>query len=228
MNLKYHNYYYKDYYKDKYYLPEHLTQTINQILQEHKLRSVLEVGCGPGCLLHFLRSKGYDACGCDISFYAAKESNQVNADAIHLPFKDEGVDSLIAISLIEHLSFADGQSFLQEAKRVIKKNGIIFLVTPNKWSLKSIVFGEKRVHMADPSHIYIYSPYSLSSELKKVEFNNINWTFPFPRDCSLKGWSMPGIIQKNNAPFIRNFINWILISSPAALIRDTFWIFGQK
>lgn len=73
--------------------------------------------------------------------------------------------------------------FLEEAKRVIKKKGIIFLVTPNRRSLKSIIFGAKKMHLADPSHMYFYSPYSLSLELKKIKFDNTRWLFPFPKDC---------------------------------------------
>jgi len=227
-NLEHNAYYTADYYEKRQSLPESLVETIDLFLKEHNLSSVLEIGCGSAFLLRALKAKGYAAYGCDISFHAAKISNQINSNACNLPFKDESLDSLIAISLIEHLSLEDARRFLKEARRVIKNKGIIFLVTPNKASLKSILFGYKRMHTADPSHIYLYSPNSLSTELKKVKFTNVRCLFPFPKNCSLIGWSIPKIIQKTDIVCIKNMVNWILISSILGLIRDSFWISGEK
>lgn len=222
------NIYARYYYKNKCTLPAYLAETIDILLKGLKVSSVLEIGCGEGLLLNFLNSRGYHAYGCDISFYAAKVSGQINADAVHLPIKDKAIDSVIAISLIEHLNLDEGRLFLMEAKRIIKKEGIIFLVTPNKSSLKSLLFGGKWMYDADPSHKYFYTPYSLSSELKKVNFYNIRLQFAFPRNTSLYGWSIPITIQKTKIPWVRDLINWSLVSSPLSLMRNSFWICAQK
>lgn len=227
-NLDHNAYYTAEYYANKQNLPESLVETIDLFLKEHRVSSVLEIGCGSAFLLRALKAKGYAAYGCDISFHAARQAGQINATAIQLPFKNESVSAVIAISMIEHLTLEDGRAFLKEARRVVKNKGIIFLVTPNKASLKSILFGSKRMHTADPSHIHLYSPNSLSAELRKINFDNIRCLFSFPKNCSLLGWSIPKIVQNTKIICVKDMVNWMFISSVFALIRDSFWICGQK
>ncbi len=57
----------------------------------------------------------------------------VNGTALLLPFKDHSFDLIIIQDVIEHL--ADTNKFYIELKRVLKKNGIIYLSTPNKLSI---------------------------------------------------------------------------------------------
>jgi SAM-dependent methyltransferase len=218
----------KEYYENRSILPEHLVQTIINVLKNNKVRSVIEAGCGIGFLTSRLKTEGFKVYGFDISFYAAKQAGQVNASATRLPFKDQSVDALIAVSLFEHLNKGDGRIFSKEIMRVLKDGGIVFLVTPNKHSLKSIIFGTKHLYENDPTHIYFYSPRSLSAQLKKSNFVNTHACFDFPRNCTLLGWSLPMAMQKTESRLIRNLVNWTLISSPFGLIRDSFWICAKK
>ncbi|MDP2943902.1 MAG: hypothetical protein Q8N49_01305 [Candidatus Omnitrophota bacterium] len=39
---------------------------------------------------------------------------------------------------------------------------------------------------------------------------------------------MPEVIQKTNITCVKDIINWVLVSSPLSLIRDSFWIAAQK
>lgn len=227
-NLNHNEYYTAEYYENKQSLPLSLVNTLDLFFRKHNVSCVIEIGCGSGFLLRALKTKGYAAYGCDISFYAARQAEQINAGAVQLPFKDGSADAVIAISMIEHLTLEDTRSFLKEARRIITNKGIIFLVTPNKASLKSFIFGYEKMHTADPSHIYFYSPNSLSRELKKAKFTNIRCLFPSPKNCSLTGWSIPKIIQNTNVSCVKNMVNWLLISSFLGLIRDSFWICGQK
>lgn len=49
-------------------------------------------------------------------------------DAMHLPFENESVDYVVAGELIEHLR--DPKAFVNEALRVLKKDGMLAVSTP--------------------------------------------------------------------------------------------------
>ena len=57
----------------------------------------------------------------------------VNGTALQLPFSDHSFDLIIIQDVIEHLN--ETKSFIKEVKRVLKPKGIIYLSTPNKYSL---------------------------------------------------------------------------------------------
>lgn len=220
--------YEKDYYADKHRPPEHLVRTIIDILKSHGASRLLEVGCGTGHLLRLLRSEGFSCFGCDISFYAAREAGQINANASSLPLRDGSMDAVLAISVIEHLDSRGGRLLIEEAMRIIRKNGVIFLVTPNVKSLKGIFCGGKKMHTGDLTHVTFYSPFSLSAQLTQAKFGNIRHRFSAPKDCSLEGWPFPKTIASLRSPIVRNLVNWLLISSPISFLRDSFWISAEK
>lgn len=63
--------------------------------------------------------------------YQDKKLEFICADAtLPLPFKDESFDIVVSFETIEHLE--DCSSYIKEIKRVLKKNGLFFLSTPNK------------------------------------------------------------------------------------------------
>lgn len=68
------------------------------------------------------------------------------ADAMQLPFEDESVDYLVAGELIEHLR--DPKAFVQEALRVLKKDGMLAISTP---------FEEKGRDVGGKLHLWSWS-----------------------------------------------------------------------
>ncbi len=72
-----------------------------------------------------------------LSSFEMTEPNLVNASALQIPFANSSFDLIIIQDVIEHLN--DTNSFLIEIKRVLKPNGIIYLSTPNKYSLFNFI-----------------------------------------------------------------------------------------
>ena len=182
-------------------------------MRNHKLKKVLDVGCGTGKLVRFLNDAGFSATGCDLSEEAlkiAKQKNKKNtfvkASAIKLPFKNNSFDLLTVISLVEHLTKKEINMFLSEAYRVVKPNGYIFLVTPNFNSPMRFLLRRKWFGYSDPTHITFFTPSSLKSHLQKYGFINTRYWFK----------------TKNN------FLTYLLFSTPLCFIRDSFWIAAKK
>lgn len=67
------------------------------------------------------------------------------------PFKDNTYDSIVAIHIIEHLK--DLLHFMNEAHRVLKAGGTLYIETP-------IAGEEPDLEFADPTHIRCYRPHT--------------------------------------------------------------------
>ncbi|MCJ8012685.1 glycosyltransferase [Paenibacillus sp. KQZ6P-2] len=104
-------------------------------------KSVLDAACGEGYGSYFLSKSAKSVCGIDIDNQtielAAEKYKQDNlsfeiSGIDSLPFDDHIFDVLISFETLEHVDEHIQQKFLQEAKRVLKQDGILVISTPNK------------------------------------------------------------------------------------------------
>ena len=104
----------------------------------------LDVGCGPGTFINMLNKTSI---GIDISknqiLYAKKKFKnkkfKFKQFRKKIPLKSNSVDTISLIELIEHLNNRDLIFLIKECKRVLKKDGIIHLSTPNYYSFWPIL-----------------------------------------------------------------------------------------
>jgi len=61
----------------------------------------------------------------------------IMADSLDIPFKDSVFDLIILQDVIEHLIITE--EFVEELKNILKRNGAIYISTPNKLSLLNII-----------------------------------------------------------------------------------------
>jgi ubiquinone/menaquinone biosynthesis C-methylase UbiE len=106
---------------------------------------VLEVGCGTAALGAAFAARGASVTATDISLrwlvlaqkrLAARGTPGVELVACaaeQLPFDDAGFDLVAASDVIEHVQ--SPQRFAVEAARVLRPGGLLFLATPNRYSL---------------------------------------------------------------------------------------------
>lgn len=100
-------------------------------------KAVLDVGCGTGVYTEIVAQHARQTWGTDISqrmLDYAKENRRGNinwtlADAIHLPFKDETLDAVICIGLLEYVEHA---LLIGEISRVLKPGGVWVIGCSNK------------------------------------------------------------------------------------------------
>ncbi len=104
-------------------------------------KDMLEVACGAGQGLGYMKSVATSIVGGDFEFNLVKLArkhyearvNLTQFDAHHLPFKNNSFDTVILFEALYYLS--DPVQFVKEANRVLRRNGVILICTVNKdWS----------------------------------------------------------------------------------------------
>lgn len=212
------NKYNEQYFSKRDYLDLNIANTIAILMRDKGLKKVLDVGCGIGKLVQFLNNEGFHAYGCDSAYIAIETAKKINkkntiirATATKLPFKKNSFDLISAVSIIEHLTKKKVDVFINEAKRILKPHGFIFIVTPNFASPWRFIQGKKWFGYSDPTHITFFTPLSLSNLLKQYGFYNPKFWF-----------------KTSDPSYWKNFAYYLLFSTPFCFIRNSFWIAAQK
>ena len=130
-------------------------------------KNVLDIACGTGYGLSFLKGEAQSVTGVDVDFQAVKEarkecgerSSVLLGDGTQLPFADESFDVVTSFETLEHLH--QRNLFLSELKRVLKRDGFLILSTPNANYTKPV-----NGTPSNPFHIFEYKPEELSAELE--------------------------------------------------------------
>jgi ubiquinone/menaquinone biosynthesis C-methylase UbiE len=99
--------------------------------------AVLEVGCGSGMGLPYLRAHASRVVGGDYTMGLLREARAhvsdaplVRMDAAHLPFLDRSFDAVLMLEMIYYV--ADQAAAVAEARRVLKAGGKLLIVLPNR------------------------------------------------------------------------------------------------
>ncbi len=232
------NYYDKKYYEERTY--EDLDPYLKYIISNHVVSRnkkdgrrprILDVGCGIGVYLNFLKKKGFEAYGVDYSGSAVEISKQIRASAMALPFKDNSFDVVIGMHLIEHLTQKEVRKFLKEVYRVLNASGKVFLLTPNVWNIRNLL-ANKEV-FRDPTHINMFNPERLKRLLGEEDFVDIKVRFRIPlllQNNVDNRWIMPyfgppWIIRK--FPSLQDILFFLLTSTQLSYFRDVIYVLGE-
>lgn len=120
-------------------------------------KNALDIGCGAGYGTAELAQHAHTVFGIDIAddplryaqtHYALRNAYFARASASALPFGDGSFEVATAFEVIEHLS--DWRALLAEARRVLRRDGVFFVSTPNK-----SYYGEsRRKDGPNPFHLH--------------------------------------------------------------------------
>ncbi len=190
MSNKYH-FKYNGSYKDEellknVYLPKLLKNT--KITSKSK---VLDIGCGFGYFLKICEEIiGCETYGVDISKDAIDVAKKITKAKLYVLdvdhglsiFKDGYFDLVVMLDVIEHLK--SPYSVLKEVYRVLKTGGYVVITTPNLNAidrfLRKILRREESWHgFIDNTHLYLFTPKSLTFLISHVGFKIIKLDTPF-------------------------------------------------
>jgi 2-polyprenyl-6-hydroxyphenyl methylase / 3-demethylubiquinone-9 3-methyltransferase len=139
--------------------------------------SVLDMGCGGGLLTNELAQAGHKVCGVDLSpgslSFAQKKDrtgtvNYVLSPVETLPFPDASFDVVCAMDVLEHV--ACPAKVVEEASRVLKKDGLFFFHTFNRtWlSWLIVIKGVEWCVRNTPSNMHLHRFFVTPKELSQM------------------------------------------------------------
>jgi len=144
-----------------------------------KDKVVLDLCCGTGWTTYEISGICKTVIGVDYSedtiIKAEMEYKNNNLsfhkmNALSLKFKEEYFDTVISMEAIEHFTEQDGEIFIKEAHRVLKKGGVFVGSTPETENRNPIkLLALKKI---DPYHLFLYSKSILYESLRKY-FSNV-------------------------------------------------------
>lgn len=129
-------------------VPEHHKGT--QIYGEHvaryeavkdvvKQKEVLDIASGSGYGTEIIAKVAKRVTGVDVSEeaieyakqnFSSKNTNYVRGDGENIPCKDDEFEAVVSFETIEHIH--NYEKFLKEVKRVLTKDGLLVISTPNE------------------------------------------------------------------------------------------------
>ena len=146
---------------------------------------ILDVACGSGRLLHFLKKRGYTRLtGVDLSESQVELARQTGVpvsceDAIgYLKGQPDTFDLIVGLDIVEHFRKDEVIEFLRAVRGALTAGGYVVLQTPNG---ESPLFG--RLRYADLTHEVCFTPLSLMFVASVAKLETIEF-----RECAPVPW----------------------------------------
>lgn len=182
-------------------------------LPEDKDADIIELGCGTGYFLEFLRQKGYrHYTGVDISPQMVNKARERGLNVIQADIFDfmresnDRYDVIIARHLIEHLQKNEIITLLDMIHRSLKEGGIVILETPNASSPAGTY-----IRYCDFTHEISFVPMSLRQVLISCGFKQCS-IYPL-KDVSIFRRFIFGLLNLLIKPISKGQImmEWVMI-----------------
>ncbi len=149
-------------------------------------KMLLDIGAASGIFVKLAIEKGYNATGIEPSTQLVNEANEkFGVKIIKGTIEDfearEQYDIVTLLDLIEHVN--DPESFLKKVSPLIKKGGVLVIVTPDINSIATRLLGNRWWHYRT-AHINFFNINSITYLLEKFGFviekkYRFAWNFTF-------------------------------------------------
>jgi len=137
--------------------------------------TLLDIGAASGIFLNLARKAGYETFGIEPSAQLAKEAQQqyginlFKGTIAQFP-QDQQFSTITLLDILEHL--VDPDQFMNQVASLIKKDGILIVVTPDINSITQKVLGKRWWHYRT-AHLNFFNLKSLNYLLNKHGFSII-------------------------------------------------------
>ncbi len=132
----------------------------------------LEVGCGNGRFLSYLKHHGWNVQGIDLSPYAKDRAKELFDIDVFLgqvedaPFENDTFDYIHLSHVVEH--FFDPVSSMQKIKDLLKPGGTVYVEVPNADAISAQISGEYWYGWDAPRHLFTFSQSTLTRMLTDI------------------------------------------------------------
>ncbi|MCM8800339.1 MAG: class I SAM-dependent methyltransferase [Candidatus Omnitrophica bacterium] len=226
--------YNKDYYENILFTNYKFTKERRNIfrfyihlIREKKkdIKCLLDIGCAWGYFINVCEDeKISEIYGIDISCEALNEAKKYTSAKIYnidiskekSIFTDNYFDVITAIDVVEHIE--NDRVFLKEVYRILKKDGLFFIITPNPKSILRKIYLKIKRKDEDPTHINLQPVEYWQNLLKEIGFKKIEI-----KGCLIHGFP----------PFteLRDKLKGFFLIKPLLLpfkVGERFYIFARK
>ena len=195
--------YYREWLCDHYVFNEERKAIVRFYLQmvlsrKQEVQKILDIGCAYGYFLSACVEAGIsEVYGVDVSLAAIQKSKGLErAKVSQLDFSKEesyfdsgSFDAVTAFDVIEHVE--DEGFFIRQAYRILKKDGLLFLITPNGDSWPRDIYMKLIYGRDDPTHINVQGWRHWEDLLRNVGFRRVeikgSLLHGFPPTTALRG-----------------------------------------
>ena len=149
---------------------------INVRLDQAKGLRVLEVGAGFGDLLIYLRQRGCEVLGTDLSGSGAAMAKTSGIEVrlghlAELKLPTGGFDVAVMCHSLEHV--ADPGVELAELARLLRPGGRLHIAVPNGRAVRLEHDGTDWIHLSAPLHLWFYDAATLTRLLERHGFRTV-------------------------------------------------------
>lgn len=187
-------------------------------------KTLLDIGCGLGYFLGEAKKAGFQVEGIEPSKkLTAQLTKSLTQKVINISFEEylkrnnekKKFDFITMIQVIEHIK--NPKKWIKMASSLLKKNGILYIETPNLKSHLYNVEKENYTFLTPPDHLWIFSKNSFITILKKIPRLKIKKVSTYSYPEHLMGIIKKLLTKKNVIPakagIYKDKINKFLIKS---------------
>lgn len=184
-------------------------------LPKEKSKYIVDLGCGMGHFLYFLKKEGYtNYLGVDVStenveFCQSKGFKVIELNVFDFLTNCPKVDVFILNDIIEHFSIDDAIRLLDLLREKLSSDGKVIIKTPNG---ASPLLGNSSMYQ-DITHKFCYTQISLAQILRIVRFEKIKI---IPQDIYIFAYN----------PF--NYLAKFMAFSLNMIFKILFLLYGKK
>ncbi|MBA3414964.1 MAG: class I SAM-dependent methyltransferase, partial [Chloroflexia bacterium] len=142
-------------------------------LLDRKPGRVLDIGCGNGDFLRFLKRRGWEVAGTDFSAEAAALARAKGipvhrGDLASAAFPDRAFDVVTLWHVVEHLPHPHRE--LDEVERILRDDGLLVIEVPNSDCPTRRLCGTAWRQLDVPRHLQHFTPETLAAMLARSGF----------------------------------------------------------
>ncbi|MFH1188279.1 MAG: methyltransferase domain-containing protein [bacterium] len=196
--------------------------------------TLLDVGCGSGSAMFTMQQKGWRVVGVDFDEVALAHAKRKGLEVYHgdlfsQKFRDESFDAILMNHVIEHIP--SPTDLFRECRRILKKNGLMIILTPNACSRGHRYYGRNWRGLETPHHLHIFTPRSLATLGEKSGFERVksfsslqgtfyilNQSAALTKSTTISVYALPATKRGLHHRLIKEFywfaLGWLHVFSP--------------